>query len=731
MKICILGKYPPIEGGVSTHTYWLARGLARRGHHVHVVTNADEVEDMYRMNLVADDARWLEGSLDHGGAVHLHNPEAFSRAAMGHIPESNPFVSKLASVATDVIRQHGCEIILAYYYEPYGVAGWLASQWTGAPLLLKHAGSDLDRLMRQPDLSTTYKEILRRADAVVTQPRLMARFAGMGVSRERLREDVAYGLPPEVFAPEGPTLDLRGLAFRIDGTTGPREPMSSVRSASALVNPAWPTIGILGKTGQSKGTYDLIDALGRLAAEGLAFNFVAMVGQPQAQLLAAAVARARLTERCTILPLLPNWRVPEFLRSCTAVCFLERGFPVEIHGPMIAREVLACGTCLVVSGEIASKQRYRDALVDGKNVLVVEDPRAIDSLALTLRRVIQDPAGARAIGAHGAAVTEARGDYERYIEQWELLLAPFAQRASTAAPKAEPPLSGSSSADPVKEPIHPTVVLQRLSDTLPDVVAYLRVRHPAIIDAHLSQAAPAESAEPVEDARRLCAFAEQALTLQDSAAHRALISALRYARARLNATHAPQQDAPPFALADALRGRTVDLATVGALHPLRGHAVRVETFDHEVSALFCLATLFGQPVQGAEAVDAALAAAPERATHVLFQRTANLAPCELQLDAATEALVAACDGTRDTRTVLAVVADHLGLPPALHESAQKAMLSALAGLHRAGAIAFAEPREGGGWVGGSRSPMAPAAPAAPAVPAENADGAGHTATAAS
>ena len=49
MKICILGKYPPIEGGVSTQTYWLARGLAQRGHHVHVITNADEVEDMFRM----------------------------------------------------------------------------------------------------------------------------------------------------------------------------------------------------------------------------------------------------------------------------------------------------------------------------------------------------------------------------------------------------------------------------------------------------------------------------------------------------------------------------------------------------------------------------------------------------------------------------------------------------------------------------------------------------------
>jgi glycosyltransferase involved in cell wall biosynthesis len=709
MKVCIIGKYPPIEGGVSTNTYWLARGLAQRGHQVHVVTNADEVEDMYRMSVGADDARWLEGSFDHGGAVHLHNPQAYSRAAMRHIPESNPFVSKLASVATDVIRQHGCEVILAYYYEPYGVAGWLASQWTGAPLLLKHAGSDLDRLMRQPDLSTVYKEILRRADAVVTRRGLIPRFLGFGVRREQFRGDVAYGLPREVFAPEGPRMDFSRLGFRIGDETELTsqtrrwEPPPSVSSAAALFNPQWPTIGIIGET---KGTYDLIAALGKLAAEGLSFTLVAMVGEAQARVMTPAVVRAGLKERCVILPLLPNWRVPEFLRSCTAARLLERGFSVEIHGPVVPREILACGTCLVLSGEIASKQRYRDALVDGQNVLVVEDPRAIDTLVLRLRQVIQDPASARAIGARGAAITEARGDYDRYVQQWELLLAPFAQRARDTQRQAASASPDSSSATAAEEPIQPTLALQRLADILPDLVAYLRVRHPAIIVASLNQR---PHAEPLEVARRLCSLAEEMLTQQKSAAHRALFSTLRYARAKLDVTCAPPLDAPPFALADALRGRVVDLATVGALFPLRGHAVRVESFEHDVSAVFSPTALPGRRVHTAAEVDAALAAAPERVTRVLFQRTANLSPCELQLDTTTETLLAACDGTRDTQTVLAAVADQLGLPPASRASAEGSMLAALAGLYGAGVIIFAERRPGGGWMGGTRLHGAPAA----------------------
>ena len=95
-----------------------------------------------------------------------------------------------------------------------------------------------------------------------------------------------------------------------------------------------------------------------------------------------------------ILPLLPNWRVPGFIRACTAVCFLERDFPVAIHGPMLPREILACGTCLVLSGEIAEKQRYRRDLRDSENVLLIDDPKDRPALAAVLRGVVCRP-GAR------------------------------------------------------------------------------------------------------------------------------------------------------------------------------------------------------------------------------------------------------------------------------------------------------------------------------------------------
>ena len=51
MRICIIGKFPPIQGGVSMRTYWTAHGLAARGHEVHVITNAKEALPPFRMHM--------------------------------------------------------------------------------------------------------------------------------------------------------------------------------------------------------------------------------------------------------------------------------------------------------------------------------------------------------------------------------------------------------------------------------------------------------------------------------------------------------------------------------------------------------------------------------------------------------------------------------------------------------------------------------------------------------
>lgn len=673
MKICILGKYPPIEGGVSTNTYWLSRGLAERGHEVHVVTNGDEVEEMFRLSLEADDWPWYEPRFERG-SVRVYNPDPFSRRAMGHIPEGNPFVSKLAALATDVIRRNGCEVILAYYYEPYGVAGHLASRWTGVPLVIKHAGSDLDRLFLVPDLSTTYKELLRSADAVVTQTRMMPRFWGLGVRKDQLEPDVAYSIPP-AFCPEAPPLDVERCAARLGDIEGRRPPLPFDRGL--------PTIGVYGKIGTSKGTFDLIAALGALAGEGRALNLLALVGRAQGEALVSAVRDAKIEQRTYILPMLPNWRVPSFVRTCDAVCFLERDFPIAIHGPIIPREVLACGTCLILSDEIAAKQRYRERLVPGENVLIVQDPKDHAELAGVLRSVVTDRERIAAIGRRGLAVSRSIEDHRSYAAGWEHVFAQHARSAPAPARAERETLSAAAG----------------IELTIPDLVAFLRRRSAWVDD--LARSLP--DGEPRDATIRFCEAAGRRITrggFGDEAPK--LLAALRYARARVIATYDPSNgSSPAFAVSDRLLGQPVSRQSAWELRPVRGSSVRIEEFEYDVSALFGGSSLFGPPEEGAPEPDISKLE-PGRVI-VLFQRSVNLIPRELRIDEPTREIVRASDGTRTTAELVAHLQRYLGAEaPEQRAHIAERMFPALDRLYQASVLVFGEKRPGWGWTGGLR-----------------------------
>jgi glycosyltransferase involved in cell wall biosynthesis len=407
MKICILGKYPPIEGGVSVRNYWMARGLAERGHQVYVVTNAPEIENGFRMQLTAEDDKFYEPRFESGGFVKVI---ATAPVTMNYryIPWANPFVSRLAALACQTIREHGCEAIYSYYFEPYAVAAHLVSQWTGVPYIVKHAGSDLGRLMNQPDLRTTYEEVLKAADLVVTEPTMLQRFADLGVDPRRIFTGFLFSVFTEFFHPEAPPMELDGLAD-------------------------YPAIGIYGKVGEIKGSYDLLKALHRLREEGLKFNLLAMTHgwEKREDQFHRAVIEQGLEKDTRFLPFVAPWRVPGFIRRCTAVCFLERNFPIVFHGPTIPLEVLACGTCLVVSLEVAKKQMYRDCLMHDLNALIVRDPRNVEELAQQLRLVVTAPERALRIGREGYKASRRSTTPAAFIDSAEEMFRKLEEQRAT------------------------------------------------------------------------------------------------------------------------------------------------------------------------------------------------------------------------------------------------------------------------------------------------------------
>lgn len=431
-KICLVGKYPPIEGGVSTTTLWTALGLAERGHEVAVVTNADEVESQYRMVMRPEDqARRVAPA--GSGHVTLHATAPFGRS-MAYIPSANPYVTKIASLTMRAVREEGCEVVVAQYLEPYVVGAAMASHVTGVPLVVRHAGSDLDRLMLNPDLAPTYQEILRGAAAVLTRPALVDRFRRIGVSEEAILVEPAFGRAGHLFYTDAPAwiddeiIELMVLAN--NPAAGAARPV--------LARPGL-RLGIYGKVGVAKGSYDLLHAIARLRDDGVPVTLLAMTNGPQIDTFREAVTDLELQDQVMLLPFVPHWRVPGFIRACDAVCFLERDFPIAIHGPTVPTEVLSCGVALVVSGEIAARQLWAAKAIPGRDVVVVDDPTDHAGLADQIRTLVDDPGLADRIGKAGAGLVDGVPGVSEFAEALEKLIERVtAPSMGEPAPLAEP-----------------------------------------------------------------------------------------------------------------------------------------------------------------------------------------------------------------------------------------------------------------------------------------------------
>lgn len=344
MKICAIIKHPPIQGGVSAQSYHFAHQLALRGHTVYVVTNSSDVDDLNRIFFLEGDEEHLTATYPGGGAVFLRPLRRWDPADGLHIPQTNPTVTRLATVASEIVERHQCDIIYAYYLEPYGMAASLASQWTGVPYILRHAGSDRISLMNNPELSYGYKNILRRASGVLSSGIALR---GFGIPDENIHPGPKLCVP-EIFGPRTPAHDLHALTEKLRA--------AGMNLTSSLeIDVSRPVIGTYGKVGKAKGTFSLLKAVDHMRRRGTSVQLLLVGGGRRWPYVQEAIQELELADHVWHLPFLAPWQIPGIIRACHAVAYLEHGFPIREHSPSLPLEIMACGTPLVVSNEISRK----------------------------------------------------------------------------------------------------------------------------------------------------------------------------------------------------------------------------------------------------------------------------------------------------------------------------------------------------------------------------------------
>jgi len=404
VELLLVGKFPPIEGGVSTQTFWLARALARQGHGVHVVTNSSGIESSYRQCFFGTDQDILVGT---DPSTRLDLRVTSEVPPQSYIPYAPPYATQIFGLARSVLEEHPCDAIFAWYLEPYGFVAAALGLASAVPVFIRHAGSDLGRLSANRELREAYSWAMNVATGlIVTNEQEFARCYGT-IDRPRL--GLRRACLPTDFTGDGDRMNIAEVSGIASAWLGDhRMPAALVTEIRQINDKAFDensfTIGSYGKIGESKGSFDLIAALTRLAERGATFNFltIAAGSQTTVERYYRSVLHSRaLADRTWILPPLAPWRIPSFLRRCQVVCFLERDFPISFHGPVIPREILSSGACLVCSLEIARKKEYGSGLVDRRTAMVIEDPRLSDVLASRLLELLVNPDLAWAIGHQG------------------------------------------------------------------------------------------------------------------------------------------------------------------------------------------------------------------------------------------------------------------------------------------------------------------------------------------
>jgi glycosyltransferase involved in cell wall biosynthesis len=402
VRICIIGKFPPIQGGVSARTYWAAHDLAARGHEVHVVTNAKEARPPFRMHMRRRDWKRCEAAYGPSGSVTVHWTDPVDNSQF-YIPMASAFVSKLAATAARVHSERPFDVIYSHYLEPYGVAGHLAAEIARIPHVVRMAGSDAGRLWRHPQLEALYDHVLRSATSVIATGVVAGRAIKHGVRPERIAAVGGFEVPEDLFCPDGPALDLVALRREV-------EPDPELRDLHWGGFPGdLPYFGIYGKLGETKGSFALLAAMQRLKQSGVKAGLVAMAhGWPALESkFRSRAEELGVADRILQIPFLPHWRVPEFLRSCLAVCCLEQDFPILFHAPVVAREVLMCGTCLIGSTEVIRKLPDHERVPDGYGCVAIDDVQNVEALSARLAAIAGDPKPIASVAARGRAFARA------------------------------------------------------------------------------------------------------------------------------------------------------------------------------------------------------------------------------------------------------------------------------------------------------------------------------------
>ncbi|WP_033051707.1 hypothetical protein [Sinorhizobium medicae] len=368
------------------------------------MTNAGEAPYGYRQFLFEGDSELISTSV--GGLQVYSTTELL---ADSYTPWANPFASKLFGLAYSAAENFIPDLIVGWYFEPYGIVAALLGRFLDVPVYLIHAGSDIGKLAHHPNLHAAYHVAASMADGLLTNniPSILESVRVLGVPDSKIILS-EYSALPSVYRSTAGGFDMDFLSaasakwfeqYPVSVAMLSRLRAINLKSLKAGEF----TICVYGKVGKAKASFEILDALNDVLQLGRRFNFITVPAGDPITLNAYfehLFSNDNLVEHTWLLPPIAPWRIPQLLKLTDAAFSLEYPADIEFHASRIAREILASGTTLICSHESIDRNHLGKHLFDRINAVVVEPPRA-RGLHRRLIELIDNRDACTAIGRQG------------------------------------------------------------------------------------------------------------------------------------------------------------------------------------------------------------------------------------------------------------------------------------------------------------------------------------------
>ena len=266
-------------------------------------------------------------------------------------------VEQLVSTALNVAAKTRPDVVEANYLVPYASAAYIVSKILDIPLLLRHAGSDLAKLVQWPPATRSLIEILSGAHIVVSPPDVATQLPIPPEKRDRVISIRRYVADPRFFA----------------------------LSDSLPLSPTILYAGKLGYYWRLKAVDTLVSAL----ALRPNWNLVVVADGKGLQTVQGEVARAGLMDRVTWHGFVSPDAMPMLLSQVTAVWAAERQGGVPEFSNIMWESLAVGRPCLVSSQALLHAEAAAFRECSGLLVVDPEDPQSV--IAALDRAILMGP----------------------------------------------------------------------------------------------------------------------------------------------------------------------------------------------------------------------------------------------------------------------------------------------------------------------------------------------------